>query len=79
MKNSSPILINSANEIFVDQFLKKKIKFLDIFKYLNQFLNSIDYIKTSKIKANSIMNIKKIDLIGRQLAFKIIKKIDRSR
>ena len=74
IKNSSSILINAANEIFVDQFLDKKIKFLDIFKYLKQFLNSIHYIKTSKIKSNSIFNIKKIDLIGRQIAFKIIKK-----
>ena len=72
--NSSPILINAVNEIFVDQFLKKKIKFLDIFKYLNRFLNCVDYIKTSKIKANSIESINKLDLIGRKIAHKLIKK-----
>ena len=72
LNNSSPILINSVNEIFVDQFLKKKIKFTDIYKYLNRFLNSIEYIKTSKIKPNSIENVKKIDLIGRKIALKII-------
>jgi 1-deoxy-D-xylulose-5-phosphate reductoisomerase len=71
MKNSSPILINAANEIFVDQFLKKKVKFVDIFKYLKLFLSSIDYIKTSKMKPNSIKNIRKIDFIGRQLAKKL--------
>ena len=74
INNSSPILINAANEIFVDQFLKKNIKFLDIFKYFNRFLNSIDYIKTSKIKANSIEDIRNLDLIGRKKALKLIKK-----
>ena len=72
VNNSSPILINAANEIIVDQFLKKKIKFIEIFKYLKLFLNTIAYIKTSKIKANSIEKVRKIDLIGRQLALKII-------
>ena len=76
INNSSPILINAANEIFVDQFLKKKIKFIDIFKYLKLFLDTTGYLKTSKIKANSIKIIKKIDLIGRQLALKLIYKND---
>jgi len=72
VNNSSPILLNAANEIIVDQFLKKKIKFIEIFKYLKLFLNTIEYIKTSKIKVNSIEQVRKLDLIGRQLAFKLI-------
>ena len=72
VNNSSPILINAANEIIVDQFLQKKIKFIEIFKYLKLFLNNNMYIKTSKIKANSIENVRKLDLIGRQLALKLI-------
>ena len=72
VNNSSPILLNAANEIIVDQFLKKKIKFIEIFKYLKLFLNNIGYIKTSKIKPNSIEKVRKIDLIGRQLALKLI-------
>jgi 1-deoxy-D-xylulose-5-phosphate reductoisomerase len=72
INNSSPILLNAANEIFVDQFLKKRIKFLDIYKLLNRFLNSLIYIKTSKIKANSIHTIKKIDQIARNAALKIV-------
>ena len=72
IKNSSPILLNAANEIFVDQFLRKKIKFIDIHRYLKLFLNTKDYIKSSNIKANSINNIKKIDLIGREIATKLI-------
>ena len=72
VNNSSPILINAANEIIVDQFLKKKIKFVEIFKYLKLFLSTISYIKTSKIKPNSIEKVRKIDLIGRQVALKLI-------
>ena len=72
VNNSSPILINAANEIIVDHFLTKKIKFIEIFKYLKLFLNTIEYIKTSKIKANSIEKVRKLDLIGRQLALKLI-------
>ena len=70
--NSSPILINAANEIIVDHFLRKKIKFIEIFKFLKLFLNTSQYIKTSKIKANSIEKVRKLDLIGRQLALKLI-------
>ena len=72
VNNSSPILINAANEIIVDQFLRKKIKFIEIFKYLKLFMNTIDYIRTSKIKANSIEKVRKLDLIGRQTALKLI-------
>ena len=46
--------------------------FIDIFKYLKLFLDSFDYIKTSKTKANSIEKVKKLDLIGRQIALKLI-------
>ena len=72
INNSSPILINAANEIIVDQFLRKKIKFIEIFKYLKLFLNNNEYIKTSKIKANSIKKVRKLDLLGRQIALKLI-------
>ena len=72
VNNSSPILINAANEIIVDQFLKKKIKYVEIFKFLKLFLNTIEYIKTSKMKANSIEKVRKLDLIGRQLTLKLI-------
>ena len=72
VNNSSPILINAANEIIVDHFLKKKIKFIEIFKFLKLFLNNIGYIKTSKIIPNSIEKVRKLDLIGRQLTLKLI-------
>ena len=74
IKNSSPILINAANEILVDQFLKQNITFTDIFILIKLFINTKDYKISSKINANSIKTIKKIDLIGKKLALKLIKK-----
>ena len=35
---STPIIINAANEILVDHFLKKKISFTSILRYLFQVL-----------------------------------------
>ena len=73
INNSSPIIINAANEIFVDAFLKKNIDFSDIFTYLNIVSKHKSYIKTSKMHSNSINNIYKIDSWARNLALKIIK------
>ena len=71
---SSPIIINAANEIFVDEFLKNNIDFNDISDYLNLVLRDKNYIKTSKMSSNSIKNIYIIDTLGREIAHKIIKK-----
>ena len=70
---SGPITVNAANEIFVDEFLKKNIRFNDIFGYLNLVLKDKSYIKTSNMPSNSINNIYKIDKISRAIALKIIK------
>ena len=70
---SGPIIVNAANEIFVDEFLKKNIHFDDIFTYLNLVLKDRSYIKTSKMPSNSVKNIYKIDKLSRAIAFKIIK------
>ena len=70
---SSSIIINAANEIFVDQFLKNNIRFNDISAYLNLVLKNKNYIKTSKMSSNSIKNIYKIDFLAREIAYKIIK------
>ena len=70
---SGPIIVNAANEIFVDEFLKKNIHFDDIFTYLNLVLRDRSYIKTSKMPSNSVKNIYKIDKLSRAIAFKIIK------
>ena len=72
--DSAPIIINAANEIFVDEFLKNNIQFNDISRYLNLVLKDKKYIKTSIMSSNSIKNIYKIDSWARTLAYKIIKK-----
>ena len=73
-RRSSPIIINAANEIFVDEFLKKNIRFNDIFTYLNLVLKDKSYIKTSNMSSNSIKNIYKIDNWARNLAVQIVNK-----
>ena len=70
---SGAIIINAANEIFVDEFLKKNIEFNDIFTYLNLVLKDRSYIKSSMMSSNNIKSIYKIDLWARELAYKIIK------
>ena len=71
---SAPIIINAANEIFVDQFLQNNIQFNDISTYLNLVLKDKDYIKTSMMLSDNITKINKIDNWARVLAYEIIKK-----
>ena len=71
---SAPIIINAANEIFVDEFLKGNIHFNDISAYLKLVLEDRSYIKTSNMPANSVKNIYKIDAWSRNLAYEIIKR-----
>ena len=42
---STPIILNAANEILVDQFINKKIGFLAISKFIMRILNSKNYKK----------------------------------
>ena len=72
-RRSSAIIINAANEIFVDKFLENKIKFNAIVGYLKQILRDKNYIKTSNLSADSIKNIYIIDDWARKAALKIIK------
>jgi len=73
-RKSSPIIINSANEVFVDEFLKNNIKFNDIVSYLKLVLEDKSYIKTSNLPADSIKNIYTIDKWARKTALKIIER-----
>ena len=73
-RKSSAIIINAANEIFVDEFLKNNINFNDIVSYLKLVLRDKDYIKTSNFPADSIKNIYIIDEWARKIALKIIKR-----
>ncbi len=62
---STSIIINASNEILVDQFLRKKIPFLGIFKGIKTILNDRNYKKYA-IKAPTNLNqIIKIDFWAR--------------
>ena len=57
---STPIIINAANEVLVDQFLKKKIPFLSIYKIIMNILNDRNYKKyaiKTPININQILTI----------------------
>jgi 1-deoxy-D-xylulose-5-phosphate reductoisomerase len=41
---TAPTILNAANEIAVEAFLDKKIKFNDIAKFIEKTLNKIDII-----------------------------------
>ena len=58
---STPIIINAANEVLVDLFLKGKIGFLDIVKIINKILKHKDFRKNAKRKPNSIKDIQIAD------------------
>ena len=72
--NSSAIVINAANEIFVDEFLNKNIKFNAIINNLKLVLKDKNYIKTSLLPSDSVKNIYIIDSWARKTAMKIIEK-----
>ena len=75
---SGAIIVNAANEIFVEQFLKNNIQFNHIFTYLNLVLKDKNYIKTSIMPSNNIKNIYNIDGWARETALKIIKQEKRN-
>jgi 1-deoxy-D-xylulose-5-phosphate reductoisomerase len=73
-RKSSAIIINAANEIFVDEFLNNNISFNDIVSYLKLVLKNKSYKKTSNLRPDSVKNIYKIDNWSRKVALQIIKK-----
>ncbi len=71
---STPIIINAANEILVDQFLKKKIPFLSIIKIILSILNNRNYYKNAIIKPRNIKQINLIDNWARNKTLDLIKR-----
>ena len=59
--SSAPIIINAANEILVDHFLKKKIEFLDINKIIMAILKDGNFKKYAVKKPRNIKQIYQID------------------
>ena len=58
---STPIIINAANEVLVDLFLKGKIEFLQIVKTINKILRVKDFNKYAKRNPSTIKDIQMAD------------------
>jgi len=69
---STPIIINAANEILVDQYLKEKISFNTFYKYLTQVLNDRNYKKYAIKEPKNIDQIFQVDKWSRSLVYKKI-------
>ena len=67
--NHVPIILNSANEIAVDLFLKKRINFISIIEIIDKCLNDQKFNS-----ANSLEEVLEIDKISRLFAKKIAEK-----
>ncbi len=63
-----PIIMNGANEVLVDLFLKDKIKYNDIAYYLDRTLE-----KFQNESVESVRQIKKIDELSRKVTTELIK------
>ena len=58
---STPIIINAANEVLVDLFLKGKVGFLDIVKTINRILKGKIFKKYARRKPRTVKDIQIID------------------
>ena len=67
---STPIILNSANEVLVDQFLQKNIPFLSISKIIMSIMNDKNYKKYAIKRPNTINQIKSIEHWAREITFK---------
>ena len=73
---SSSIIINASNEILVDQFLHKKLPFLNISKIIMDILGHRNYKKYAIQRPKNINQIKKIDFWAREVTLnKILKNV----
>ena len=59
--HQAPTIINAANEVLVDMFLNKKIRFLDIVKFIGKILKDKDFKKYARRKPKSIKDIQITD------------------
>ncbi len=70
--NSLPIILNAANEIFVDQFLKKNMSFCSIINYLFYLLKDPKMRKYAIKKPSNLKIILSIDKWTRNKAMEIL-------
>ena len=59
--DQAPTIVNAANEVLVSMFLDKKIRFLDIVKFIGKILKDKDFKKYARRKTKSIKDIEIID------------------
>jgi 1-deoxy-D-xylulose-5-phosphate reductoisomerase len=64
---TAPVIFNASNEAAVEAFLRRKIKFTDIFRVVEKSMNI-----SESIEADSIESIMEADINGRKVAEKII-------
>tara|TARA_Y100001970_G_scaffold290827_1_gene425878 strand:+ start:1218 stop:2405 length:1188 start_codon:yes stop_codon:yes gene_type:complete len=67
---SSPIIINAANEILVDQYIAKKIPFTSFYKYILKVLSDRNYNKYAIKEAKNINQVLQIDKWSRRVTYK---------
>ena len=72
--NSLPIILNAANEIFVDQFLKKNMSFCSIINYLFQLLKDPKMRKYAIKKPLNLKSILTIDAWAKNKAMEVLNK-----
>ena len=70
---STPLIINSSNEILVDQFLQKKIPFLTIIKIIMNILNDRNYKKYAIRSPKNINQINEINMWAKKVTLEKIK------
>ena len=71
--SSFPIIINAANEVLVNLFLRKKVGFLDINKTIMAVINDSNFKKYAVKKPKTISQIYLIDFWARKLTMKKLK------
>ena len=67
---NSPCILNASNEVVVEAFLKEKIDYLDMTKFIEESLNKISYIATPNLE-----QLIETDLITRNFIDKKIKSL----
>ena len=72
--DSTPIIINAANEVLVDQFLREKIPFLGIQKVILDVLKDKNYKKYAIRKPSNFNTINIVDAWAKNITYKKIKK-----
>ena len=70
---STSIIINAANEVLVEHFLKEKIPFLSIYKIIMTIMNDINYKKYAIREPKNIYQINNINLWARNRTIEKIK------